>query len=41
MEKIEGLNKRHLAQIIRRKMISKVKPSKKTYSRKNNKKPEL
>ena len=33
-----GLNERHVAQIIRRKMITKVKPSGKTYSRKNLKK---
>lgn len=30
-----GLSERHIAQIIRRKMISKVKASKKVYSRKN------
>jgi hypothetical protein len=33
--KINGYNERHLAQLIRRKMISKVKPSGKIYSRKN------
>ena len=32
---IDGYNERHLAQLIRRKMISKVKPSGKIYSRKN------
>jgi hypothetical protein len=32
---IEGLNERHVAQIIRRKMIQKIKPSGKVYSRKN------
>jgi hypothetical protein len=35
---IEGLNKRHVSQIIRRKMITSIKPSKKIYNRKNNKK---
>jgi hypothetical protein len=30
-----GLSERHVAQIIRRQMIQKVKPSKKVYSRKN------
>lgn len=29
------LNPRHIAQIVRRKMISKVKPSGKSYTRKN------
>ena len=29
-----GLSERHVAQIIRRKMIQKVKPSKKNYTRK-------
>jgi hypothetical protein len=33
-----GLTERHVSQIIRRKMISKVKPSKLNYDRKNNKK---
>jgi len=33
-----GLTERHVSQIIRRKMMSKVKPSKKTYDRKNNRK---
>jgi len=37
-DKIEGLNKRHVAQIIRRNMSQRVKPSKKVYSRKNFKK---
>jgi hypothetical protein len=32
-----GLSERHVAQIIRRKMITKAKPSGKTYSRKNTK----
>jgi hypothetical protein len=32
---IDGYNERHLAQLIRRKMISKIKPSGKVYSRKN------
>lgn len=35
---INGLNPRHVDQIIRRKMTQKVKPSGKIYSRKNNKK---
>jgi hypothetical protein len=35
---IGGLTERHLAQIIRRKMIQKVKPSKKIYKRKKYKK---
>lgn len=30
-----GLSERHISQIIRRNMITKVKPSKKIYSRKN------
>lgn len=33
----QGLSDRHISQIIRRKMITKVKPSGKKYSRKNNK----
>lgn len=35
MEKktLNGLNERHVAQIIRRKMIQKCKPSDKTYKR--------
>jgi len=37
-DKIDGLNKRHVAQIIRRNMVQRVKPSKKVYSRKNLKK---
>ncbi len=32
---INGLNVRHVAQIVRRNMITRVKPSKKVYSRKN------
>ena len=36
--KIDGLNARHVAQIVRRKMIQKSVPSKKVYSRKNLKK---
>jgi hypothetical protein len=38
---MENLNPRHIAQIVRRKSITKVKPSGKVYSRKktsNNKK---
>lgn len=35
---MEGLSKRHIAQIIRRKMISKKKPSGKVYDRKKDKK---
>ena len=39
MEKtFNGLNERHVAQIIRRKMLQKAKPSSKNYSRKNLKK---
>lgn len=34
---INGLSERHIAQIVRRKMIQKVKESKKQYSRKNYK----
>jgi hypothetical protein len=33
-DKVDGYNSRHLAQLIRRRMISKVKPSGKNYSRK-------
>ena len=36
--KIDGLNARHVAQIVRRKMITRTKASKKIYSRKNLKK---
>lgn len=36
--KIDGLNARHVAQIVRRKMITRSKASKKIYSRKNLKK---
>ena len=32
--KINGLERRHVAQIVRRMMIQKVKPSKKVYDRK-------
>jgi hypothetical protein len=34
----QGLNDRHISQIIRRNMIQKCVPSKKTYSRKKMKK---
>jgi len=33
MKTFEGLSERHVAQIIRRKMIQKVKPSSKVYDR--------
>jgi hypothetical protein len=36
--KLDGLSVRHVAQIVRRKMITKTKPSNKNYSRKNLKK---
>jgi len=36
--KIDGLASRHVAQIVRRKMIQRVKPSGKTYDRKKFKK---
>jgi hypothetical protein len=36
-KKINGLNERHVAQIIRRKMISHIKPSGKLYKRNKNK----
>ena len=37
---MNGLSERHIAQIVRRKMIQKVKPSNKVYSRKRrNPKP--
>jgi hypothetical protein len=36
--KINGLERRHVAQIVRRMMIQKVKPSKKVYDRKKFKK---
>ena len=32
---IDGLNIRHVAQIVRRNMITRIKPSIKLYSRKN------
>jgi hypothetical protein len=35
---IKGLSPRHISQIVRRKMLTKVKPSKKIYNRKNNEK---
>lgn len=37
-DKLNGLNPRHVAQIIRRKMIQKSKPSGKVYNRKKIKK---
>jgi hypothetical protein len=37
-DKINGLNKRHVAQIIRRNMVTRTKPSKKVYDRKAFKK---
>jgi hypothetical protein len=37
-DKLNGLSKGQVKQIIRRNMITKVKPSKKVYSRKNLKK---
>lgn len=37
-KKFNGLSRRHVAQIIRRKTITKVVPSKKIYKRKNNRK---
>jgi hypothetical protein len=37
-DKIEGLNKRHVAQIIRRNMVQRVKDSKKVYDRKKERK---
>ena len=36
--KLDGLSVRHVAQIVRRKMITRTKPSNKNYSRKNLKK---
>ena len=36
-DKIDGLNKRHVAQIIRRNMSQRVKDSKKIYDRKKEK----
>lgn len=38
---IDGLNERHVAQIIRRKMIQKFKPSAKVYDRKKLKLDEI
>lgn len=40
-KKINGLSERHVAQIVRRKMISKVKPSAKVYKRDKNQNTEL
>lgn len=37
METLNNLNRRHVAQIVRRKMIEKVKPSDKPYDRKKEK----
>ena len=37
-QKFNGLERRHVAQIVRRMMIQKVKPSKKVYDRKKFKK---
>jgi hypothetical protein len=37
-DKIEGLNRRHVAQIIRRNMVQRVKDSKKVYDRKKERK---
>lgn len=37
-DKIDGLNKRHVAQIVRRNMITRIKPSKKIYNRKRKEK---
>jgi hypothetical protein len=37
-DKIAGLNKRHVAQIIRRNMVQRVKDSKKVYDRKKERK---
>ena len=36
--KLDGLSVRHVAQIVRRKMLTRTKQSKKNYSRKNLKK---
>jgi len=35
MENFNGLSERHVAQIIRRRMIQKLKPSKKLYNKKD------
>ena len=35
MENLNGLSERHVAQIIRRMMIQKLKPSKKLYNKKD------
>jgi hypothetical protein len=40
-KKINGLSERHVAQIVRRKMIQRVKPSSKVYKRNKNKNTEL
>ena len=37
-EKFNGLERRHVAQIVRRMMIQKVKPSGKVYDRKKSRK---
>ncbi len=37
MEMLNGLSERYVAQIVRRKMIQKMKPSGKVYNRKNKK----
>jgi hypothetical protein len=38
VNKINGLNERHIKQIIRRNMITRTKPSKKIYTRKDKSK---
>lgn len=37
-DKIDGYNERHLAQLIRRRMMAKIKPNGKNYSRNKMKK---
>jgi hypothetical protein len=37
-DNFNGLNKRHVAQIIRRNMVTRTKPSKKVYDRKKERK---
>jgi hypothetical protein len=37
-DKIDGLNRRHVVQIIRRNMSQRIKPSKKVYDRKKERK---
>jgi hypothetical protein len=39
-KKINGLNERHIAQIVRRKMIQRFKPSSKVYKRNKTKNTE-